>query len=83
MWTTVLLSVGILYNGIDPASNTMDRVTPQKREAEIIEWRRLYKPLHIIPRRKTKPRYNKRYELYDKPLYYLAPPWDDLKENLA
>ena len=83
MWTTVLISCYILYHGTDTVNNSLDRATPQKREVEVIEWKKLYKPLHIIPRRKVKPRYNKRYELYEKPLYYLAPPWDDLKHNLA
>ena len=31
---------------------------------------------------KFKPRYNKRVPKIE-PLYYLAPPWDDLKNNLA
>jgi len=82
MWTTVLISCSIFYNGIDAASNSMDHVSEQKRESEVIQYRKLYKPLHIIPRRKTKPRYNKRVPKIE-PLYYLAPPWDDLKNNLA
>ena len=83
MIETLIISIGILYNGYSNPSNTMDHIAPKKREAEVIEWKRLNKPLHIIPRRKVKPRYNKRYELYEKPLYYLAPPWDDIKHNLA
>ena len=82
MWTTVLISCSILYNGIDADSNSMEHVSAQKREVEVIQYRRLYKPLHIIPRRKVKPRYNKRVPKIE-PLYYLAPPWDDLKNNLA
>ena len=82
MIETLIISIGILYNGYSNPSNTMDHIAPKKREAEVIEWKRLYKPLHIIPRRKVKPRYNKRVPKIE-PLYYLAPPWDDLKNNLA
>ena len=82
MWATVLISCSIFYNGIDADSNSMEHVSAQKREVEVIQYRRLYKPLHIIPRRKVKPRYNKRVPKIE-PLYYLAPPWDDLKNNLA
>ena len=82
MWTTVLISCSSLYNGTDTVNNSLDRATPQKREVEVIEWKKLYKPLHIIPRRKTKPRYNKRVQKIEQ-LYYLATPWDDSKNTLA
>ena len=82
MIKALIVSIGILYNGYSTPSNTLDHTAPKKRTQETIEWKRLYKPLHIIPRLKVKPRYNKRMPKVE-PLYYLAPPWDDLKDNLA